>query len=124
MTENETLVYPIISQAVIQKQQLVFWYEDTTDKTEDFRHVEPHLIGRHKDTGNIQLSAWFRATRVQQLNGMTSGWRLYNLDEIDYSKITVLDTLYKHTRHKYNPQDSRMDIIYCATTKNPFPFEG
>lgn len=101
---------------IIKSRQLIrFWYEDT-DKGdfEDFRLVEPHLIGQYKyKSANIVLSAWFLPTPDQIINGHMEKWGSYILDGI--SKIEILDRKFSYPRIGYNNRDSRMTTIFCAT---------
>lgn len=102
-----------ICPAVIAKQKIRFWYSDKTKDYEDFRTVEPHLIGRNRNTGFINLSAWFLPTQEQVWEGATPRFHVYCLENI--SKIEMLNETFKTTRRGYNPNDTTMCKIYCRT---------
>lgn len=102
---------------IIQQKRLIrFWYEDKTTDFNDWRTIEPHLIGQVKyKTENIWLSGWFLPTEEQIWNGHEEAWGNYILDDV--KKIEILDMTYRLTRPLYNPGDKRMKLIYCATAE-------
>jgi hypothetical protein len=102
---------------IVKAKNLIrFWYEDKDTNFKDWRTVEPHLIG-HMNTkeANIVLVAWFHPTQTEMLNGHMAGWRTYILENI--SKIQLLEQKFTRTRPRYNPRDSRMKTIFCATDR-------
>lgn len=113
----------VLCPLIKSKTQIVIWYVDETDESKaDWRHLEPHLIGIHKDSHEYLLSAFFRASQVQQISGKyTSRWGTYLLDRIDIHKIEVLDAKYLYTRRGYNFEDSHMSKVLCFTTPYPDP---
>src|SRR5260221_7838361 len=100
MTEYERKLIPILCGYIKKKQVIQFWYEDTTKKFNDWRIVEPHLIGELKTTGNIILSGWFEPTGIQIAAGENSKWGNYILGNI--SKISGLNQIFRFSRSGYN----------------------
>jgi hypothetical protein len=100
---------------VIQRKQLIrFWYKDENSDFADWRTVEPHLIGQTKyKAANILLSGWFLPTAEQLLNGHEAKWGNYILDNV--KDVEILSRVFMMARPGYNPNDSRMTTIFCAT---------
>lgn len=113
ITPYEKDMIKLLCPAVKSRTLIEFWYEDTTKKFKDWRMVMPHLIGENAKTGYIQLVAWFLPTSIQMLDGESEGWRLYNLENI--SQVNFLNKKFRLPQFQYNPNDSRMSYIYCAT---------
>lgn len=120
ITEYEKELIKFLCPIIQNKQLIKFYYSDISENFDDWRIVEPHLIGvRNTKEEKIWLSAWFLPTKVQMLQGHRQDWKNYILDDV--KKIEVLEQRYNHTRQKYNPKDSRMKSIYCATVKKSNP---
>ncbi len=114
ITEYEKQLIYTLSPVIKNKQLIRFWYCDETTSFEDWRLVEPHLIGQTKfKTGNIMLRAWFLPTQQQIFQGHQEDWKVYILDRI--SKVEILTKIFTKTRPYYNPQDKDMKTIFCAT---------
>ena len=113
MTSKETQMATAICQFVQSKTVIQFYYQDASTDNNDWRVVEPHLIGILRTTGNAVLSAWFLPTPAQIQGGETQGWRLYLLNNI--SQVGSLNRHYTRTRPGYNANDSRMSRIICRT---------
>jgi hypothetical protein len=115
MTLHEKQLIEQLTPVIKGRHLMKFWYEDTDRSDfEDWRIVEPHLIGQHKyKAANIMLVAWFLPTIEQMGDGHFEDWKQYNLDTI--KRIEILPNKYTHTRPFYNPFDKRMKAIFCAT---------
>ena len=116
MTEYERQLIQTLCPIIKNKQLIKFWYADNTTSNEDWRIVEPHLIGQTKfKAANIGLRAWFLPTPEQIYSGYEEGWKLYTLDDI--KKVEILSQTFIRTRPSYNPQDKNMKTIFCATAQ-------
>lgn len=114
ITEYEKDLIKGLTPVIKNRQLIKFWYEDTDADYDDWRIVEPHLIGQHKyKSANIMLVAWFLPTEEQIMYDHIEDWKQYNLMAI--SKIEILDKVYTNCRPFYNPLDKRMKTIFCAT---------
>lgn len=113
VTLYEKHVQEILCKAINAKRLVRFYYTDKDKDYEDWRIVEPHLIGELKTTGNIILSAWYLPNMEQRMRGETENWGNYILGNIDLKRLEILADSFKYTRPKYNPRDSRMSIIHC-----------
>lgn len=115
MTEYERTIIRQLTPIIQNKQLIRFWYQDKTTDFEGWRLIEPHSIGQlSAKTANIILTGWFLPSPEQILRGHEEDWKNYILDEV--KKIEILENKYRLTRPRYNPQDKRMTIIYCATS--------
>ncbi len=113
MTVKELQLIELLKPAIKNKNLIRFWYSDTDSNTEDWRIVEPHLIGQTKyKAANIWLVAWFLPTTEQLIDGLEEKWGNYNLTEVD--RVEILDRTFRNPRPMYNPKDKRMSTIYCA----------
>lgn len=117
ITIKEQRLIAQLRSVIADKGMIRFWYRDTTSPFFDgWRTVEPHLIGQKRSkTENIVLSGWFIPTQEQKFKDKESGWREYILDGLD--KLEMLPMQYARTRQGYNPKDSRMKTIFCATER-------
>lgn len=114
MTFYEKSLIELLKPAIHSKNLIKFWYEDSENDMEDWRIVEPHLIGQNKyKAAHIWLSAWFLPTQQQIIQGYTPDWKTYMLDNI--KQVEILDQTFRMTRINYNPHDKRMKTIFCAT---------
>lgn len=114
ITEYEIELIRQLTPIIKNKQLIKFWYEDIDRYYNDWRIVEPHLIGQHKyKAANIMLVAWFLPTQEQIMYDHREDWKQYNLMAI--TKIEILDNRYTNCRPFYNPLDKRMKTIFCAT---------
>ncbi len=116
VTLYEKNVAEILYPAIKAKRLVKFYYIDKTKDYEDWRIVEPHLIGELKTTGNIILSGWYLPTQQQIIQyGETEKWGNYILGNVDIKRIEILEQTFSFTRFGYNRNDSRMKIIHCRT---------
>lgn len=122
ITAYEKSLIQLLTPAIQSKIKIKFWYSDTTKDNDDWRIVEPHLIGQNKTTGNIMLSAWFLPTDTQVYYGDYEKWGTYNLSFV--SKLEILGEAFNYTREFYNPEDKRMCNIFCRTQLLPRPLFG
>ncbi|SRR5258708_1625729 len=113
MTATEQALSQKLCPAVKEKNLIKFWYEDDDSTKNDWRTVEPHLIGIHKSTGNALLTAWFLPDSEQKSKGWKEEWKTFKL--LNISKEKILSQKYIKTRKDYNPKDSRMSQILCST---------
>jgi len=67
--------------------------------------ILPHLLGKHKTTGNIILSAY----NENDLKACRKTFLLANI-----TRVELLDEQFEHTAPNYNAQDKRMSVIICA----------
>lgn len=113
-TAYEDSLIQLLTPIIKNRQLIKFWYEDTNSYHNDWRIVEPHLIGQHKyKAANIMLVAWFIPTQEQIGYGHSEDWKQYNLSYI--TKLEILPSRYINCRPFYNPLDKRMQTIFCAT---------
>lgn len=96
----------IICAAINQKRLLQFQYESRT------RVVEPHLLGRNS-AGHDALCAYFVRGYSESHN--RPNWREYLLSKIKYP--TILNETFPEPRKGYNPNDKRMEKIYCRLAR-------
>jgi hypothetical protein len=114
ITEYEKELITELCPAIKEKNLIKFWYEDKDKNFADWRIVEPHLIGQtNYKHENIWLVGWFIPTPQQIIMGHEQGWGNYILDEV--KSVSILEQQYRATRLHYNRNDSRMELIYCAT---------
>lgn len=111
MTAVENQIAEIICALIKSRSVVKFFYTDTTKLNNDWRIVEPHLVGVNKNTNLVQLRAWFIPNEGQVLAGEQEGWRLYRLDNI--SNIENLGSTFTYNRPLYNPNDKSMIRILC-----------
>ncbi len=109
-TQNQDVLNKLCL-AINNKNLVRFYYKDKYSDNEDWRIVEPHLVGNHNSTGNIILVGWSIPTSNQLKLGNREKWGNYIIDRI--KSIEVLDTKFIILRNKYNPNDSRMSNIFC-----------
>ena len=67
--------------------------------------VLPHLLGKHKTTGNIILSAYSE-------DETKPCWKTFVLANITDVKLS--DEKFEHTAPNYNAHDTRISAIICA----------
>ncbi len=93
-----------LCQAIASRSVITFMYKGQP------RIVEPFTLGRHKDTGNLVLRAfWIGGYSESQ---KTPHWRLYTVNKMYNIQITERPAA-AH-RIGYNSDDSHMITIYCA----------
>lgn len=102
LTEDYSVVFNIIREAIEQKKVLHFSYDNLT------RMVEPHIFGR-KTSGKDAFSGWL-------VGGHTDSdhepyWRSYSLEKMEL--VIMLDETFTGARVGYNPEDKTMEEIYC-----------
>ena len=116
VTLYEKQVQTILCKAISEKYLVMFWYTDKEKDYEDWRIVEPYLIGELKSTGNIILSGWYLPTQEQHMEyDVIEGWGNYILGNIDIKQIEIMDKKFQFPKFGYNPNDKRMSIIHCRT---------
>lgn len=103
MTTIEKIVY-----AITNMQKLEIDYSD--GKTVKKYIVCPHLLGKHRQTKNLLLSAY------DITSGSVSGWKTFSLSRI--KRIELLDDYFEQTSPNYNPKDIRMESIICSLSTN------
>jgi len=114
ITQKERELIRLLCPAIKARHLIKFWYDDTTKDFEDWRIIEPVSIGQTKfKAANILLTGWFLPTMEQRIQGHEEKWGNYILDDIH--KVEILDQRYRAPRFGYNPRDSRMTTIFCAT---------
>ena len=114
ITEYEKKLIEFLTPVIRNRQLIKFWYKDTDKDLEQWRTIEPHLIGQTKfKAANIFLVGWFIPTLEQLQEGQEEKWGNYILDNV--SQLEVLKETYKIPRFGYNPDDKRMTSIFCAT---------
>ena len=59
MTVAEQQIAKTICNSIKENRIIKFFYSDTTKNNNDWRMVEPHLIGINKTTDRAQLRSWF-----------------------------------------------------------------
>ncbi len=111
MTTQETQIAAVICPFINRRGIIRFYYQDTSKKNNDWRGVEPHLIGILRSTRNAVLIAWFIPTPAQLIGGETAGWRQYLLRNI--SQVGSMNQTFQRTRPGYNPNDPKMSQIIC-----------
>jgi len=115
ITEYERQLIRELCPAIQGKNLIRFWYNDITTNFEDWRLIEPYLIGQTKyKHANIWLVGWFLPTGLQMIDGHEEKWGNYVLEDI--SKVEILEQRYRFTRPQYNRNDGRMTSIICATS--------
>lgn len=92
-----------LAAAVRERRVITFWYNGLS------RTAEPHTYGLHKSTGHEVLSCF--QTAGFSNSGELPGWRLYLLSEIQ--SLSITSSIYSRARPGYNPNDSRMQIIFA-----------
>jgi hypothetical protein len=115
LSHHEQSILNELEFLMMKRKRVWIMYQDKKKKNRDeFRYVEPHLIGELLSTGNVELSAWFIPTIEQaEQYGDKQGWRLYELDNISEVRDTDPNDIMTRTRPNYNRDDQRMRAIYC-----------
>ncbi len=119
MTPHEQDLVTIICPAIQSGKVIRIWYQNTTSGLQDWRTVEPYLIGSFPRK-HIQLSAWFLPSLDQSMVGQKEGWRTYLLKSI--SEVQILDEIFPGLRLDYDPLGNGMKEIFCAAKKHAIPF--
>jgi predicted DNA-binding transcriptional regulator YafY len=119
LTQQETELIKIICPAIQSRKLVRIWYQNTTSGLQDWRTIEPYLIGSFPRK-HIQLSAWFLPTSEQAQVGQKEGWRNYVLRNI--SDVQAMDEVFTGLRQDYDPAGSGMTEIFCAAKKEVIPF--
>ncbi len=119
MTTHEQELVNTICTAIQTGKQIRIWYKNTTSGLQDWRIVEPYVIGSFPRK-HIQLSAWFLPTSEQELVGQKEGWRTYLLKNI--SEVQTLNETFTGQRRDYDPLGNGMKDVFCAAKKQPIPF--
>jgi len=91
-----------ITQAIQQHKIITFTYKN------HHRVVEPYIYGWNKNTGNNLLSAY--QIEGSSESGGLPGWRTFIVTKI--KDLVVTDRTFKTPRKDYNPNDSRMSVIF------------
>lgn len=113
MTPHEQEIITIISQAIVSKNLIRFWYENTTTAHKDWRVVEPYVIGKFPKKF-LQLSAWSVPTMEQLYNGQKESWKAYIVRNI--SQVQILEQQF-HVRSDYDPTGNGMSEVVCRVIK-------
>ena len=116
MTPHEQQLIDTICPAIQSKKLIRIWYKNTTSGLQDWRKIEPYLIGSFPQK-HIQLAAWFLPTPEQILAGQKEGWRAYILKNI--SEVQVLEEDFERVRQDYDPTGNGMKVIHCAAGRGP-----
>ena len=119
MTTHEQELVNTICTAIQTGKQIRIWYKNTTSGLQDWRIVEPYVIGSFPRK-YIQLSAWFLPTPEQAVVGQKEGWRTYLLKNI--SEVQILVETFTGQRKDYDPLGNGMKDVFCAAKKQPIPF--
>ncbi|RYE26855.1 MAG: hypothetical protein EOP45_03045, partial [Sphingobacteriaceae bacterium] len=78
ITEHEKHLIALLKPVIQQRQLIKFWYNDTENKLEEWRTIEPHLIGQTKyKAANIWLVGWFIPTLEQIEQDQQEKWGSY-----------------------------------------------
>lgn len=93
----------ILADAIRDHRILVFDYHNFQ------RRVEPHTYGISIDSGEEMLSGF--QTAGGSISGGIPDWRLFRV--VEMANLQILDDVFTATRPGYNPNDSRMRIIYA-----------
>ena len=118
MTPDEKQLIDVICPALQSKSLIRIWYRNDTTGLQDWRTVEPYLIGSFPRK-NIQLSAWFLPSPEQKLAGQKEGWRAYLLKNI--SEVQIQDTNFKMLRPDFDPTGNGMKDLFCVIKKGVDP---
>lgn len=94
----------IINEAIRSKKIITFFYKG------GFRRVEPFLTGKHRDTGNNTLRAWFISGFSK--SGEYNTWKEYTVDKM--SNIQILSDTFDGSRTGYDPKDFHMLLVYAC----------
>jgi len=113
VTPHEQEIITTINQAIESKNLIRFWYENTTTAHNDWRVVEPYVIGKFPKKF-LQLSAWCVPTMEQLYNGQKESWKAYILRNI--SQVQILEQQF-HLRSDYDPTGNGMSEIVCGAKK-------
>jgi hypothetical protein len=93
-----------ICKAIAERRLINLKYENDFDRT-----VEPHILGRKKNTHNDCLGAYLIGGYSE--SGELDSWRSYMLAKI--LSLSVLEQTFEGARPGYNPEDPSMGAIYC-----------
>ncbi len=76
------------------------------------RVVEPHLLGQDTAENDVLCAYLVRGFTE---SSQQPYWRLYLLSEMQF--ITILNETFPGPRKGYNPNDKRMEKIYCRLAR-------
>jgi len=93
-----------ICKAIAERRLITLKYENGFD-----RMVEPHILGRKKNTRNDCLSGYLIGGYSE--SGELNSWRSYMIAKI--LSLSVLEQTFEGARPGYNPEDPSMGSIYC-----------
>src|SRR5689334_20079935 len=96
----------IVCEAIAKKRLIRFTYKDLV------RVVEPHLLGLNK-ADHLELCAFL--VRGFTKSDQRPFWRTYLIEEM--TMLTILDETFPGPRKGYNPNDKRMQRIYCRLSR-------
>lgn len=102
ITENIVLAITTLNKLFIQYRE---------EKEVKNYTVLPYLLGQHKKTENILLSAYDVST-----NKTKHGWKTFQIDKIE--KAELVEEYFEPNTFGYNAQDSRMRKILCSVKLN------
>ena len=88
---------------IVAMKKLTIGYKDEAQIRQ--YTILPHLLGKHKSTGNIVLSAYNE-------DEIKPSWKTFLLANITDAKLS--DEKFEHTAPNYNAHDKRMSPIICA----------
>ena len=117
MTSTEQRIVDTIAKAIEQKKMITFTYESQSGNKVSKKkvvNVEPYLIGEHKKTKNIMLSAFFLPTTEQYFAGEFEDWKLYLISNV--SNITIVEIPFVEIRAKYNPNPLIMEKVLFSVS--------
>ncbi|MDQ6755722.1 MAG: WYL domain-containing protein [Bacteroidota bacterium] len=104
--------------AIKQKRLIKFYYESTTNKRNDWRIVEPYVVGiKENGKGNIFLAGWFRPTDAQLKNKQIPDMRHYLIDSIN--KLEILPQKFKELKVESHivKKTPSIEVICCVSFK-------
>jgi len=98
-----------ICKAIAERRLITLKYGNDFERT-----VEPHILGRKKNTRNDCLGAYLIGGYSE--SGEMNSWRSFSLAKI--LSLSVLEQTFEGARPGYNSEDPSMDAIYCRLEDN------
>lgn len=99
-----------ICKAIRERKLLMFGYADVV------RVVEPHAYGM-STADHEMMSAWLLPGHSR--SNPEGGWRNYLVDQI--RGMQVLDQTFDGPRPGYNPDDKRLQQVFCRLQQSGVP---
>jgi hypothetical protein len=103
MNSIEEENYKKIKEAIANNNIIYFKYSKE-GKIDDY-FVEPFMIGEHKTTKNMLLTAYFLPNYYQILNNKKADWKFFLLNKITDIQIQNLYALENRTNYNATPKD-------------------